>query len=468
MVFSSPIFIFLFLPLVLVSYFTLPFRNIILVISSLFFYYWGEGDKIWILLLTSIFSFWCGIRIETSGSKKVSFLWLGVILNLSLLVYFKYFNFFKSIVFQVLQFTNVPMPGFVFSFKEIALPLGISFYVFQNLSYLVDVYRSEVPANRKIIDYLCYITMFPQLVAGPIVRYSDVAGQISRRHISQDMLSYGIYRFIFGLAKKVLVANIVAKDVDTIFSLSANSLDPLVAVTGAIFYTIQIYFDFSGYSDMAIGLGCVFGFKFNENFKSPYRSLSIREFWRKWHISLSSWFRDYVYIPLGGSKVSETKILRNLLAVFILCGLWHGASFTFLCWGMFHGGLLIFERTPVSSILDKLPSLVRRAYTLTMVVIGWVLFRSDSLSQFVDFVSCIFSPTVSFKMNSVLEFLNLETVYALLWLVLLSLPCVKPGSIENPIERLSFASGVISCILFFLSIMELVTSKFNPFLYFRF
>lgn len=466
MVFSSTLFIFLFLPLTILFYYLLPSnkRNLTIVFVSIIFYTWGEGSRFWLLLLVSLISYYTALyldRIELDSKLRKRILILSVASNLGLLIYFKYFTFLVGIVnsfFSIVTNTENAHWGF----SEIALPLGISFYVFQNISYVFDVYRNEITAKKKIVEYFCYTTMFPHLVAGPIVRYADIASELENRKESIDLFSEGVQRFVVGLAKKVIIANAVAQGADSVFNLPDNELTFSSTWVGGILYTMQIYFDFSGYSDMAIGLGKMFGFNFKENFNYPYTAVSIKDFWRRWHISLSTWFRDYLYIPLGGNKGSTFQNYRNLLIVFILCGLWHGANWTFVLWGLFHGLLLILERTKFGEWQSKLWVPLRRAYTLFFVMIGWILFRSENLLQFKTYILGMISTPSANEFLSVQEHLPYNVILAFGLGVLFSFP-VK---INKP--QVTWSSASVTVAILFVSIFELIPSSFNPFLYFRF
>jgi len=372
MVFSSVSFLFFFLPAFLLCYSLLPFRNATLLTFSVLFYLWGEGIFVLILLVSVVINYFAGRTIAASTRRKNLALAVGVGANLVLLIYFKYFGF---LVFDVLRWEQFD-PDLVAH-----LPLGISFFTFQSISYLVDVYRHRAPAARNVWDLALYIMMFPQLIAGPIVRYASVARQIRRRTIHFNYAFHGLMFFAVGLSQKILVANNVAVVADGIFDLPLDALSAQIAWTGALAYTLQIYFDFAGYSNMAIGLGLMMGFKFPHNFNYPYISQSITEFWRRWHMSLSSWFRDYLYIPLGGNRRGALITYRNLLVVFLLCGLWHGASWTFVAWGFYHGFLLIIERLGLSRVLGIVPRGLRHLYAMLAVIVGWVLFRAETFGQ---------------------------------------------------------------------------------------
>lgn len=336
MLFSSPVFLFLFLPFTLFIYYLLPsrFKNLFLLLVSLFFYTWGEKELVALIIISTLVDYSCGLIIK-NGRRKTG-LALSIIFNVGLLAYFKYSDFVCTNIVDLLGLFSVSVDN-AYAFSNIALPLGISFYTFQTMSYTIDVYRGEVEANSNIIDFATYVTLFPQLIAGPIVRYKSIKDQLSSRKVTTSLMSEGIERFVIGLTKKMLIANNCALLADNIFNLHGDDLSAGLAWLGVIAYSFQIYFDFSGYSDMAIGLGKLFGFNFPENFNYPYTARSIREFWKRWHMTLSSWFRDYLYIPLGGNQHGPTRTYINLFIVFLITGLWHGANWTFIIWGLFHG-----------------------------------------------------------------------------------------------------------------------------------
>ncbi len=382
MVFCSLIFLFAFLPVVLAGYFLLRktfARNIFLLGASLFFYAWGEIRFVWIMLASILANYILAILIEDSKttSKQKLLLAVTIVVNLGLLAFFKYSNW----IVQNLNSMLTTLDHAPIVFKNVQLPLGISFFTFHALSYVIDVYRKQAKAQRNPVNLALYISLFPQLVAGPIIRYHDVCDQLIARTVNVDKFAEGVRRFVTGLGKKMLIANMVAGPADKIFALSTTQITPELAWLGAICYTLQIYFDFSGYSDMAIGLGLMFGFRFLENFNYPYIAQSIREFWQRWHISLSNWFRDYLYIPLGGNRKGELRTCLNLVTVFFLCGLWHGASWTFVFWGLYHGFFLGLERLGFGKVLDRIARPIRHIYTLAVVVVGWVFFRANTFPQ---------------------------------------------------------------------------------------
>ncbi|MBI1319005.1 MAG: MBOAT family protein [Candidatus Hydrogenedens sp.] len=379
MVFSSVLFLFLFLPVVVSVYHASPrfARNLWLLAASLFFYAWGETFYVGVMLVSVLANYGLGLAADRfrGGPFGGRILLLTVLLNLGMLGVFKYANFIADNV-------NVALATLGLATVELSpvhLPIGISFFTFQAMSYVIDVYRGQARVERNPFNVALYIALFPQLIAGPIVRYQDVADQIRERSTSADLFAQGIRRFVIGLGKKVLIANLVAVPADAIFQLPASELTTGLAWLGTICYTLQIYFDFSGYSDMAIGLGLMFGFRFLENFQWPYIARSIKEFWRRWHISLSTWFRDYLYLPLGGNRHGNLRTYFNLVTVFFLCGLWHGASWSFVVWGLYHGAFLVFERTRAGAVVDRMPRPLQHGYTLIVVMIGWVFFRHETL-----------------------------------------------------------------------------------------
>ncbi len=389
MVFSSPTFLFLFLPFVLAGcWMTVPrSRNAFLCAASLLFYAWGEPVYVLLMGVSILLNFGAGLAIERGHGTGTARTWLAgaVTLNLLLLGHFKYVNFLVDSLNDVLAFLgSATLPP-----TEVSLPIGISFFTFHAISYLVDVYRRHVQAERSLVNLGLYIAMFPQLIAGPIIRYKQIAAQIHERSISLAGFSAGVERFVVGLAKKMLLANPAGAIADAAFAAPDGSLSMAFAWLGAVCYAVQIYFDFSGYSDMAIGLGRMFGFDYPENFRYPYSARSVRDFWRRWHISLSTWFRDYLYVPLGGNQMGVARTHWNLFVVFSLCGLWHGASWNFLLWGWLHGGFLVAERAGLATVLERLPRVIQHIYTLLVVLLGWVLFRSATPAAALDYLSAM-------------------------------------------------------------------------------
>lgn len=480
MVFSSPIFLFGFLPIALLAYYLSPriIKNITLLVFSLIFYAWGEVFYLMVMIVSIISNYFIGWLIykhhEMPHCQK---LWvtIGIIINLTLLFLFKYANFITdnvNIVLSQINFSPIDL-------HPIHLPLGISFFTFQAISYIVDVYRKEVPSQKNIFNLALYISLFPQLIAGPIVRYHDVSQQITNRIHSLEVFASGVHRFIYGLAKKMLIANPLGEVADSIFMLSGDELTMPLAWIGILSYTLQIYFDFSGYSDMAIGLGRMLGFRFHENFNYPYISTSLQEFWRRWHISLSTWFRDYVYISLGGNRVSTIRVYINLLLVFVLTGFWHGASWNFLIWGLFHGIFLAGEHAGFSKILKNMWKPVQHLYLLIVVIVGWVFFRADSLSLAIVFLKSMTDfnnfQTTLFQFAQILSY---ESLYTILAGVILSTPVyphfkkyieyIADKNINKIALLIDMPRLVLISSLLFLCILKVASSTYNPFIYFRF
>jgi len=470
MVFSSIIFLFWFLPFVLILYYLAPgkMKNFVMMAMSLLFYTWGEEIMVILVIISTIVDFFCGLIIE-SGRRKLG-ITISVMTNLGLLGFFKYFNFAFENFNLVLNFFGVENT-FLTHVPYIALPIGISFYSFQTLSYTIDVYKGEVKANRNIIDFAAYVTMFPQLVAGPIVRYADINDQLNNKDISVNNFALGTERFIIGLAKKVLIANTFATIADDVFSQNIQELPTLFAWIGIIAYSFQIYYDFSGYSDMAIGLGKMFGFDFLENFNYPYISKSIREFWRRWHISLSSWFRDYVYIPLGGDRKGKYRTYVNLMIVFFLTGLWHGASWNFIVWGFLHGFFIVGERLGWGKRLQLLPSFVQHCYTLLIVVTGWVFFRAENMGDaFLYLQKMFWFSEGNLALYSYLDFFhaNIRTLFFLLIAIIFAMPLYLTIYKFLESQKLVFVRLFFFLVLFAISIVYLGADSYNPFIYFRF
>ena len=453
MVFSSITFLFVFLPITLFLYYigkNITYRNVILLIFSLLFYAWGEPVYVVLMLLSILFNYYIGRDLGQKRSKGT--LIFGVVFNLLMIGYFKYAGLLVDSVYQ--------LTGVALKIRKVALPVGISFYTFQAMSYVIDVYRGNCKAQEKFVPFAAYITMFPQLIAGPIVKYTDIEVQLAQRKIRKSEFREGVFIFIRGLAKKVILANCIGKLHETVIGHFQMSV--LTAWIGAIAYTIQIFNDFSGYSDMAIGLGKMLGFEFCINFDRPYSALSVTDFWRRWHISLSTWFREYVYIPLGGNRVSKAKHIRNLLVVWMLTGLWHGAAWHFVLWGLYYGVLLILEKTVFGRIQEKLPKMLRRLMTLFIVIIGWVLFFSPSLQDALTYIGAMFGTGGTLVDNDGLFYL---CGYGLLMIV-----GFLPAMIR--FERKRRANSVVRWIiylgLFVISVACLVSESYNPFLYFRF
>ncbi|KAF5090990.1 Peptidoglycan O-acetyltransferase [anaerobic digester metagenome] len=466
MVFSSILFIFAFLPIALGLYTLVPKqgKNLILLLVSLFFYAWGEPVYVFLMLFTIVFDFGMGIFMEKKPHlvRKRIFIFT-VIVNLSFLFFFKYWGFLLDTINQLfsLSIPYTPLP----------LPIGISFYTFQILSYVVDIYLGKVPVQKNIVSFGLYVTMFPQLIAGPIVRYKDIDDQLSDRVMNQEKFGIGVERFIQGLGKKVLLANNIGYIWTLISAMDVGEMSVLTAWIGIIAFTFQIYFDFSGYSDMAIGLGKMFGFEFLENFNYPYISRNVSEFWRRWHISLGTWFREYLYIPLGGNRVAIPRLFLNLCIVWLLTGLWHGASWNFVIWGGYYGLILFTEKVFLNRLLEKLPTFIQHTYTLLLVVIGWVFFASPDMGFALSYLQVMFFTTGA----SLIDATGLYYLYTSLILFIVCGICSTP-IVHRRYTKLirseknwvvPFGLGLNSLIMF-LSIAYLVTETYNPFLYFRF
>ena len=456
MVFSSLVFLFLFLPGCLLMYYLMPkekitLKNYVILLFSVFFYFYGEPRLIVILFISLVFNYLFGLLMNSKHKKL--FLILSVIINIGNLIFFKYTNFFIE------NINNIS--GSNIAYLNIIMPIGISFYTFQAMSYVIDCYREPNLIQNNPLFVFMYVIMFPQLIAGPIVRYEDVALQIVDREHSVSKFSSGINRFVQGLGKKVLLANTFALIADRVFndgSLNNSSL----AWFGAIAYTLQIYYDFSGYSDMAIGLGRMFGFEFLENFNYPYVSKSITEFWRRWHISLSTWFRDYVYIPLGGNRKGFKSQIINILVVWFLTGFWHGAQWNFIIWGMYFAFLLIIEKLFLLKYLKK-AKILNSIYALILIVIGWVIFRAESVEQIINFVRLMFSFKGGIHKDIIfyLAQYKLETIFGLIF----SYPFIRKIPRNKVTELIILVGGMI---VFILVLMTLLQSSYNPFIYFRF
>ena len=484
MVFSSIVFIFLFLPLVLSAYFLISkkYKNLFLLSVSLMFYFWGEGKYVVVIIAYMVANYFFGRYIEKyqsvntpRGSRQAKSIFiLSICFNLGLFILFKYVDFFVNNYNDLIAGS-----GYAVSIGRIHLPIGISFFTFQSLSYVIDVYRKDVKASTSLIGYSMYKTFFPQLIAGPIVRYRDVSRQIVERITTIKTLSAGIKRFIIGLAKKVLIANTLGSFVDQIFNIPPNMLSTSVAWLGIVCYALQIYFDFSGYSDMAIGLAKMLGFDFLENFNYPYIARSIREFWRRWHISLSTWFRDYLYIPLGGNRKSVARVYGNLLVVFLLCGLWHGANWTFVLWGLWHGIFLILERTKFGKFLDLAFTPIRHLYAGMVILIGWVFFRSETIPYAIGYLKVMSGFAINHSFTTML--VNSKIILALGLGLIGSTPFIRNllNYLKNHMpdnDRLRAVLNVLAesmilifyLLLFLTCVVFLSGDTYNPFIYFRF
>jgi alginate O-acetyltransferase complex protein AlgI len=483
MVFSSPIFLFLFLPVVLTVYALLrgnKARNNWLLLMSLVFYAWGEVVFIFLLLGSTLVNYYLGRwvdRHEEVNRRKVA-VGVGVAFNVGLLAFFKYADFVVNTLNSVMHLAGMaPFPQ-----PHIPLPIGISFFTFHAISYVVDIYRRKWPAATDIRDTALYIFFFPQLIAGPILRWSAIAPQLIQRHMSRDMFAEGVRRFVGGLSKKMIIANALALPADQIFALSPNELSAPVAWFGIICYTLQIYFDFSGYSDMAVGMGKMFGFKFLENFNFPYLAQSIRDFWQRWHISLSTWFRDYLYIPMGGNRVSESRNYFNLLVVFFLCGLWHGAGWTYIIFGFYQAFFVILERTRFGTWQSRLPRPARHVYAMFVFVMSLVIFRSDTFGYALHYFSALFGAGHALAPQPLARYVGHESLFALAF----GIPFCGPlwGWIKTTCTRLgqaapeNYRSGMqnfgyfletaLIATLLLVSAIWLAGGTYNPFIYFRF
>lgn len=488
MLFSSMIFLWIFLPVVIIGnalLTRLPFsdgkrkmrcKNIFLLICSLFFYAWGGIYYILIMLGVIVLDFFgaCWVSRQRGAGRK-ALLAATILLNLLILFFFKYFNMLVAMVETVMSWRSGTLQErflvALFSLEgtgalgieKIVLPIGISFFTFQAMSYVVDVYRDTVPPQTNILDFALYISLFPQLIAGPIVQYSDIAASLNHREESMEDFLEGVRRFCYGLGKKVLISNTLGNTADQIWAIETNELGAGLAWLGMISYTLQIYYDFSGYSDMAIGLGRMLGFKWKENFDYPYTSLSIQEFWRRWHISLSSWFKNYVYIPLGGNRKGMAATCRNLMIVFLLTGIWHGANFTFIFWGLMYAVLLVAERLFLGRLLQKNPlKFVNWLYTMFFVMIGWVFFRSDNLVIARRYVRQLFCFGTS--EYSVLSYLSMQVILALV-LGILGMGFIQRAIHKKPRICGSFAVQIAILVL---SILFIAAGTYNPFIYFQF
>ena len=469
MVFSSLTFLMFFLLIVLLFYFISKdkYKNLILLVFSLIFYAWGEPKYIILMIISIVVNYFIAILIDKNRNRNVVskiLLILSVLLNIGILFIFKYSDFFIE---NINKLFNLKM-----SFLGLILPIGISFYTFQLLSYVLDVYKNKVEVQKNIFDLGTYVALFPQLIAGPIVRYETIEKELRNRVHSLDKVLQGLRRFIIGLAKKVILANNLGFIADHIISKSEIGLyGSLIAWIGMIAYTLQIYYDFSGYSDMAIGLGKIFGFSFLENFNYPYISKSITDFWRRWHISLSSWFKDYVYIPLGGNRVSKLKFIRNIFVVWFLTGFWHGASWNFIIWGLYFGLLLLIEKLFLKRIIDRMPELLKWIYSFILIVIGWTIFRNIELETIASLLSKMFI----FEKTNWIQFIreNYEILNYVIFLILGIIgmfPYIGNviSNFENSNNFKRIIINIYIFIIFVVSIGFLVNATYNPFIYFRF
>lgn len=496
MLFSSMIFLWVFLPIVIIGNFAfsviqfeniekrMRVKNIFLLIFSIVFYAWGGIYYVLIMIFSILLNFFGGYILEKKEKKKnvrKYRLFVILFLNLAMLFYFKYFNMLIVMIEAIMQvdkglstvwttMMSMERTG-TLNIKDIVLPIGISFFTFQSMSYVIDLYMGKVSLQKDIINFALYVSLFPQLIAGPIVKYSDVSEQIENRSESLELFVSGQKRFCYGLGKKVIIANTFAEIADQIWALETTTLGTAVAWFGAIAYTIQIYYDFSGYSDMAIGIGKMLGFQFKENFNYPYTSLSIQEFWRRWHISLSTWFKEYIYIPLGGNRKGNLRTYMNIFIVFLLTGIWHGANFTFLAWGIFFAILQIIERLFLKKILDKNPiKIINWIYMMLMVIIGWVYFRSENILQANEFIKQMFYFTTS--ENNILTFLSMKVI--ILFMTAIICTGFLQRAMKNIYIRIKdkftmeiFDFSLQGFILIY-SIFMIMSGTYNPFIYFQF
>lgn len=484
MVFSSPVFLFLFLPIVLLLVLTAGERkhqNTILLLASLLFYAWGETLYVIVMLASILLNYVTGLWIGAarSISTRKFAITIAVVLNLGMLAWFKYANFISENLAILLHHFGSTLPPL----DHVQLPIGISFFTFQGLSYVIDVYRNEIPAQRKQGHIALYISLFPQLIAGPIVRYQDVMAQIDDRSIGLSDIAIGARRFIIGLGKKLLIADQAAHAADAIFAIPDAALPASVAWLGTLAYSIQIYFDFSGYSDMAIGLGRMFGFRFLENFNFPFIASSIREFWQRWHISLTTWFRDYVYIPLGGSRGTTMSTYRNLLTIFFVTGLWHGASWNFVIWGLFHGVFLVIERLGFQRSLDRVPKLIGVVYMLAVLNVSWAFFHTEDLPTALSYIRSMFGMIpLANDLHYASLYFTTEVVLAMLIGAVASTPLLRSilkvlrsRAASWSVGMRKFAAGsyavsdvVVHTAILVLCAMHMASSTYSPFIYFRF
>lgn len=466
MLFSSMSFIYIFLPVVCFLYLAArkELLNPILLIASILFYAWGEPRYLAIMLVTIMVNYLGALLVEKYPLKKKFTLVITIVANLGFLIYFKYFNFILENINSIFH-TNI-------DFIKVIMPIGISFYTFQAMSYLIDVFRGECRAQKDIYKLALYICLFPQLIAGPIVKYHDVAEQIDSREVNFEKVDIGVKRFIIGLAKKMLIANTMGAIADKIFVQAPDTFTPLVAWIGSLAYTMQLFYDFSGYSDMAIGLGLIFGFRFMENFNYPYISKSITEFWRRWHISLSTWFKQYLYIPLGGNRISKNRTYINLAIVFFLTGLWHGASWNFIFWGLWNGFFIILEKmTGWHKETDKpFINFLKHLYTIFVFVLGWVMFRADNMNYALTYIKNMFGLVKVHDISYGISYYG-DTVEVLTFII--AVVCAMPvfSKILEIKEERKILRSIVNIwliILFILSTAAIAASTYNPFIYFRF
>ena len=468
MVFSSMTFIWVFLPILLIVYFLVKdkYKNFVLLLFSLVFYAWGEPKYIVLMLCSILINYICGLLLDKSkNNKKVhtSIFIVTLLVNIGLLGYFKYFNFALDNINRIF--------GVSFENKGIILPIGISFYTFQIMSYIIDLYKEKIKVQKNLFNLALYISFFPQLIAGPIVQYKDIDEQLQKRTVTLDGFVKGSVRFIFGLSKKVLLANSLALIADTIYNAGVSNITTLLAWIASIAYTLQIYFDFSGYSDMAIGLGKMFGFEFMENFDLPYKSASITEFWRRWHISLSTWFKEYIYIPLGGNRKGKIRTYINLWIVFLVTGIWHGAAWTFIAWGLYHGFFIFIERLGLKKLLDKC-KVINHIYALLIINFGWVLFRVDGIKNALIIIKRMIIPTnfeTTLRSYKIINFRNISIIIiGILFTCIIQLIYKKIAEKDKVKKIVLVLKPIVVLALWGLCILSLVSNTYNPFIYFRF
>lgn len=471
MVFSSAVFLFVFFPITMIFYYIpgkdeekdISRKNLILCIASLIFYAWGEPVYIVLMCLSILFNYHLGLDMErhrNNAGKMKALLIFGVSFNLFMLGFFKYSGFITDNINALFSLE--------IEYEALPLPVGISFYTFQILSYVVDVYNGKARAQNKIVNFAAYITMFPQLIAGPIVQYKDIEKQLVSRTVTIDNFYDGVIFFIRGLGKKVLFANTIGAVYSDIMASSISEASVVTAWICIICYTLQIYFDFSGYSDMAVGLGKMFGFEFVQNFNFPYKATSVTDFWRRWHISLSSWFRDYVYIPLGGNRKGLIRTVINIFIVWSLTGMWHGAAWNFIAWGMFYGVLLIIEKFILGDYLQKIPKPLRHIGTLIVVMIGWVFFSCENTQQVSDFLGALVGLGNGMFIDSQAKYLLSENTFAIFAMSLSAAGVFEMISTREETRTYKIFKCILYFVIFILSIAYLVSETYNPFLYFRF
>lgn len=465
MLFSSVTFLFCFLPCVTILYYIINpvLRNVFLLLMSLLFYAWGEPKYLSIMLLVILINYIAGLLIDALPKYKRCFLWISILSNLGILSYYKYTDFIIASINSAV--------GTQLALHHIALPIGISFYIFQSLSYVIDLYRDVIKVQYNIINFALYVSLFPQLIAGPIVKYKDIANEICNRSESLEDIAVGIRRFIVGLSKKVLLANSMGEVADKVFLAGPNDINMSIAWLGAICYSLQIFFDFSGYSDMAIGLGRIFGFHFLENFNYPYIAISVTDFWRRWHMSLSTWFKEYLYIPLGGNRVSNFRNNINLIIVFFATGLWHGASWNFVVWGLWHGFFLIVEKRffNIKENDNCFSNILKHCYVIIVFVLGWVFFRSDNLTNALNYILVMLglktNNTIGFEL---LYYLNQKVLIMAIVSILLCCPWNNLYAKVKCCPYFFLIKDFILLIMLLASVASIAASGYNPFIYFRF